>query len=412
MGFPRVLQTTGAERSEEALCAYLRSHGPAVASLVRAHGAVLIRGFEVRGARGFSRAMRAASPALRPMADVFLAEDGRARVAGEACCLQTNAFKRTGGYLRQEVVPHAENYYSTDVPEIVGFFCEEAPRSGGETGLFCAVRTLALLPRALSEKLASERFDAQLFCSGAELARACGLPRGAGADELGRAAAARGVASCAPVRSMPSTLELRIRKPSIVVGPGVRRSRRALCINAAELGAVGLAALAHELERRVYSQRPGWWLHRQLWRCVRALPPLGRVLSWVEGCSVALRAPVAWLRFAGRARTRAAAAARSSGVRADGSARTLRAALRLHEAEAIGRALGRSVSLFSWRAGDILLVDNLTVLHDGMPGRPWEARSLVAMLFNPVEGYAEYAAGRVGHRVRRSPGVLDIGGAC
>jgi hypothetical protein len=134
-----------------------------------------------------------------------------------------------------------------------------------------------------------------------------------------------------------------------------------------------------------------------------------RLLGFVEGLSVAIRRPLGCLAFAHRARRRAAVARRTGGVRTDGSARTLLAALRIHEAEEIGRALGRSVSLFSWRKGDILLVDNLTVLHDGMPGRPWEQRTLHAALFNPIH-IPEQCGQAVGGR-RASPGVLDVGRA-
>ncbi|KAJ1634330.1 hypothetical protein T492DRAFT_974609 [Pavlovales sp. CCMP2436] len=375
------------------------------------------------------------------MGDYFLAEDGRERVAGTSYCRATNAFKRTGGYLGADVVPHSENYYSTDVPEIVGFFCEAASRLGGETGLFCASRAYGLLSPSLRAKLQTERFDAQAFRTCAEVAAACGLPADASVEELARGVVARGVAWCElassgserrsskrgkvswpgaagtdatdsrgqPMASVPAMLELRMSKPTIITGAGARRRQGALVLNAAELGAHGLRALSRELDRRVYADASCWRIHRLLWRCARALPLFARLLSLVEVLSVAIRRPLGCLAYARRARLRAAAAVRRGGVRTDGSGRTLRAALRLHEAEEIGRALGRSVSLFCWREGDILLVDNLTVMHDGMPGRPWEPRTLHAMLFNPIHIPEQPQCGKASSRRRASPGLLDVG---
>ena len=36
--------------------------------------------------------------------------------------------------------------------------------------------------------------------------------------------------------------------------------------------------------------------------------------------------------------------------------------------ERIGHALAAHASCFRWRRGDVLLVDNARILHDGMPG--------------------------------------------
>ena len=160
---PRVLEPEGEACSAAALGTRLHAHAAALVEHLREHGALLIRGYDVSDARAFSEAMGQLAPFLRPLGDYFLAEDGREPVAGACLCRETNSFQRTGGYLRADVVPHAENYYSSDVPEFVAFFCEAAPRVGGETGLFCAVRALALLPPALRRKLEAERFDARVF---------------------------------------------------------------------------------------------------------------------------------------------------------------------------------------------------------------------------------------------------------
>jgi alpha-ketoglutarate-dependent taurine dioxygenase len=414
--FPRVVEpATPSERLAE----YFAARGAELVAHVREHGAVLFRGFGELDVEHFDMAMHALAPSMRPMGDYFLAEDGRERVVGTRHCRATNAFKSTGGYLRQEVVAHSENYYCADVPEFVAFFCEAAPPAGhgGETGLFCGVRALAALPPQLRAKLESQLFLARVMRTRAELATECALSSTASLTELAAAARVRGAAACSPVVGCPEMVELLLRKPTVIAGPAGagRRAMRALALNASELGSHGLAALARELERTVYTAERGWAPRRLLWRAARAFGPLARALELVESLPIALCAPLSWLRYGWRQRARARAAASAATACAGGDECTLRASLRLHEAECIGAALGRSVSLFEWRAGDVLLVDNLTVMHDGMPGSPWSPRTLHAVLCNPLRiarGAPEEdraAATRVGHAAgSRQPGVLHV----
>lgn len=406
---------------EDALC----GRGDEVVRLVRAHGAVLFRSFELGDARAFEAAMLGLSPLhLEPMDGYFLAEAGRDRVAGTRYCLATSTLKPTGGYLGPpEACAHAENYYSPDVPEVVAFFCAHPPLLGGETALFDSRRAFALLPRTLQLKLEAERFDARTFRTSAELARECAR-RDACAETLVDArqsdarachppvvraewpeAASHGVAACSTAGDL---VEVRLAKPSVVdLGPreparsdAAAGRTRALLINAAELGAHGLDALARALERDVYAGAARWRVHRALWWCVRRLPGARAALQLAEQLPYALRRPARWWALARSARARERAAARTGGVRRDGSARTLRAALRLGESEALGRALAASASLFEWRAGDVLLIDNFAVMHDGLPGLAGR-RSLCAMLFNA----RRLDEGGAPRRAERWPGV-------
>ena len=47
---------------------------------------------------------------------------------------------------------------------------------------------------------------------------------------------------------------------------------------------------------------------------------------------------------------------------------TLAEALDDEQGEHLGRALAEHASVFRWQRGDVLLIDNARVLHDGMPG--------------------------------------------
>ncbi|MDB4996328.1 MAG: hypothetical protein JWM74_3760, partial [Myxococcaceae bacterium] len=60
----------------------------------------------------------------------------------------------------------------------------------------------------------------------------------------------------------------------------------------------------------------------------------------------------------------------------------LGARLKPAEIEALARALRKHCSVFSWRRGDVLLSDNLQMLHAGMPGAG--PRELRVILCNPI----------------------------
>ena len=48
--------------------------------------------------------------------------------------------------------------------------------------------------------------------------------------------------------------------------------------------------------------------------------------------------------------------------------RTLTELLSEHEAEQLADSLAEHVSAVRWQSGDVLLVDNTRILHDGLPG--------------------------------------------
>ena len=51
----------------------------------------------------------------------------------------------------------------------------------------------------------------------------------------------------------------------------------------------------------------------------------------------------------------------------EGARPTLGEALSPAEGAQLGRALAQHASIFSWARGDVLLIDNARVLHDGDP---------------------------------------------
>ena len=166
-----------------------------------------------------------------------------------------------------------------------------------------------------------------------------------------------------------------------------------------------------------------WSVHRVLWMLALRLPTMRRALQAIDQAPGWLRRPLrmlrllrhvpispcislylpvspyisCWLRL--RRERRALAAAHAAALAAGGSgggsgggegggkgARRRRAhaqprgssgakaarptlgeALSPAEGEQLGRALAQHASIFSWARGDVLLIDNARVLHDGEP---------------------------------------------
>ena len=99
-----------------------------------------------------------------------------------------------------------------------------------------------------------------------------------------------------------------------------------------------------------------------------------------------------------RAERQAAAAAAEAAADGDGWP-TLGETLGTAGGVALGRALGAHASVFAWRAGDVLLIDNRRVMHDGLPG--FGPRQLRALFFDAFEMPQAME--------RRVSGVFDAG---
>jgi alpha-ketoglutarate-dependent taurine dioxygenase len=110
-----------------------------IRSLLHEHGALLVRG--MAGARdGFPVAVRRIGDG--DLLDYSNRSTPRSRVDG-------NVFTSTE-YPPDQVIPqHSEQAYTSRWPLVLGFFCEVAARSGGETPLASAAEVLRSLPKGL-----------------------------------------------------------------------------------------------------------------------------------------------------------------------------------------------------------------------------------------------------------------------
>jgi alpha-ketoglutarate-dependent taurine dioxygenase len=321
----------------------LRHHvadGQRIHEALQRHGAVLLRGFAIESEHDFEQIVLSI-PGFRPMAGYFMSEAGRDLIAGTRYVFHTNALVRTGGALRIGAI-HSENYYSPDVPTFQCFWCKTPPRLGGETALFAMADVHDELAATCRSKLEREPYGVRSWPLSTIAARYC----------LTESAVERwfhdegwSIVGCGGER------RLVLYKPSIWCHPHTRR--RSLQINlSAELD-----AFDGHIFRCARPQYIGWrWaLHRWRWRRAPARRPP--------------RTPLA------------------TGIAA---------ALDAQEVEALAAAVWRNRSMFTWRRGDLLILDNRQLAHAGMPGIG--GRELRVMLCNPVH-----------FQIRGRSGVLEVG---
>jgi alpha-ketoglutarate-dependent taurine dioxygenase len=134
-----------AARVESALTAWLRANSAEVAESLRTHGAVLFRGFELADAAAFERVALALDPELV------------SSYSGVAVRTPITKYVHTSTELppHYPIPQHAELAYTRNPPRKIFFFCDEAPKVGGETPLCDLRKVWAELPDPLRS-----RFDA------------------------------------------------------------------------------------------------------------------------------------------------------------------------------------------------------------------------------------------------------------
>ena len=427
-----------------ALPSTISSHAQQLCTLLDQHGALLLRGWDVKDAATFAKAVSAlgSSCGLHSLSDYFPAEHGRdeRELHGETTVWPTNTLQTTGAYLQPEVVPHTENFYAHPQPRVLCFCCERAPWLGGETALFdgraavqslpprlrarlaepCAVHRVHSLARLLSRHgVHFQQSLSQLMeDSGAELRHIGGGDEGSCAShiELIRrvtVASQTPPPALDPSSSSPSSAAADVAataadvaSPRMALPPAhdCGRSRRVpplhVRFNFGELchsPAARHALLRGLLARGLFAGR-AWAVHRFLWaQALRRPETVGRLLSAVDslpgwlwrprrklqalidarGVASAARAIASCghPRRTGRSKGRSRGGMRAQAAKAGAATvatetvlPTLSERLSDREAEQVAAALAEHVAVFAWRKGDMLIVDNCRLLHDGLPG--------------------------------------------
>ena len=342
---PLVIERQGNSGSLGFLREFLSSNSSKIVMDIATHGAVLLRGFDLRSSQDFESATLAISN-FQGINECLMSEPGREVVKGTRFVLHTNNLYRTGGSLYLGGF-HSENYYSPDVPSYISFFCEQASRVGGETGLVNTAKLFSDLPEAVKTELKQRAYWATAWPV-AKMASRYGLT----AQQIEQFCLDSGL----PVVTQQGQKYASMYKRCVIEHPITKE--HALAFNySVDLMKSGLDRAIQRYFLSDYTSKE-WRLHRLSWRF-----PLIGVLDKLD---VLFRDPgTVW-----RTLFRKPFDARVGEIFSKEATSLLAASIR------------HRYSSFKWRAGDMLIVDNLKMAHSGMPGSG--ARTLRVLICNPI----------------------------
>jgi alpha-ketoglutarate-dependent taurine dioxygenase len=147
--FPIVYEPTDAARghTERDVLELLRERRGALLDELHRHGALLLRGFSVEGARAFQELVRVFAPRL-------LGYEG-----GDSprAVVMDKVYTSTSYPAAAPILLHNEMSYSREYPSIIAFYCETPPEVGGATPLADCREVLTALTPDLVERFRSKR---------------------------------------------------------------------------------------------------------------------------------------------------------------------------------------------------------------------------------------------------------------
>jgi alpha-ketoglutarate-dependent taurine dioxygenase len=346
----------------EHLRATLSSHSSLILRRVAEHGAVLFRGFDLMTDLDFESAVLSIHD-MQGIASVFMSETGRTLVPGTRFVLHTNAIYTTGGSFDLGYF-HTENYFVPDVPRFVFFFCRQPSLMGGETGLVNTAKVFQSLSEDTKSRLRQRAYLAGSYPFD-EVRTRYGL------SEAGLHAQARERGLAVEFHGGERYLDL--YKPSVMIHPETGEAALDIDYHSGLMRHGFRAAVQREFLADYAG--PQWALHRLLWR----RPALSRFVPSMA----LLRAPgVAARNFLGMVQERARAKLGLERHAEEKRPAEVDAAFEADDGARVAAAVRAHFSSFRWRAGDMLMIDNLKMAHAGMPG--FGPRLLRAMICNPV----------------------------
>jgi alpha-ketoglutarate-dependent taurine dioxygenase len=344
---PLVIEPTG-RGSLGLLSEFLRTRSSEVLNALATHGAILLRRFEVTSPSDFESAVTSIR-GMNCMRDILFAEAGRTLADGATAVFYTNKLIKTGGSMQFGMF-HTENYFIPDVPRYICFWCETPCGLGGETGLVDVSKVYSELPSALKLRLEEHPCLVSLFP----------IRKFADDHQVPEQLVLRFCNSVgltvATVKGEPYAA---IYKPSVVLHPETQE--RSLFVNFFALPSLEASLLNAFLSD--YSAPP-WILHNMFWR-----------IAW-------LRRFGAWLAARPTSRHDHDTIYVTNPAVALAGSKALTELFMGDEIQELATLMRRHYSSFLWQRGDVLLIDNLKLAHNGMPGRG--RRELKVLLCNPV----------------------------
>lgn len=346
---------------------FLAANSEVVKNALYEYGAILLRGFAIESNHVFQQVLGSIA-GLRPLDDYFMAEHGRSTLAGAKSVFHTNKYFKTGGGFGLGGF-HSENYYSTDVPAIISFWCKEQPWIGGETALVHIANAYEELGSELHSLLQSSAMFSCLFKLSdiKKRYRISEEQLKVSLNEVGLRAPGDGGDYVA------------MYKP--VVFHHARTGKRAIQANLS----IELRELDVLLRKRFlpfYTSKI-WALHRLGWKH----GAIDAALSLFEIMSKLIFHPRIFIELLRHLSEK--------NKNKQFEKEKLQSRISVQHIEELAAAIWRHCYLLRWKRDDILIFDNLQMLHTGMPG--WGKRELNVMLFNPVK--LTYAPG---------PGLVEV----
>jgi alpha-ketoglutarate-dependent taurine dioxygenase len=358
---PSVLEPRIAEE-KKALKQILSNHSDEILNEVSKSGALLLRGFEVKSEQEFEQAITGIK-GIRGMNSYFMAEHGRTLIDGTNFVFYTNKFAKTGGTLAFGGF-HNENYYSTDVPGFICFYCIKKPLLGGETGLVDMSKVYEDLSDELKTKLAATSFHSNRWRAG-QIAERYGISTDKVIDncekyglELEKSSAGEAFISM----YKPGLLKKRTNNQLAFLGNFGKEIP-------------GLNAYLNSLFLQDYKGLKWTW-HKLAWKY-----PFVMRLSKTTPRSIYQMLKYAIVkRLVKPPQTLTAPVSKAAGLKTPQKIATI---FTNDEMKALAVSMHRHFASFPWKDGDIVIVDNLRLAHGGMPGMG--SRIIRALLCNSLK---------------------------
>ncbi len=348
---------------------FLAKHSTPLKQDISTYGAILLRGFAVASDEDFEKTVLSID-SFRGISEAFMSEEGRIPVDNLKYILHTNAVYKTGGTLYLGGF-HSENYYSTDVPAYICFFCSKPSQVGGETGLVNMESVYDALTPTLKHKLEKDVFLVANWLV-SEVAERYNLTHEAV------------IKLCKqfnlPIIDAGHDKFILMYKPNVFLHPDTQK--KSLQINLFELKTLNAKLRAHFMKDY---QGKTWFWHRFVWKLPTA------VFTFLERISVAClsfyHSPKEALKIL-RLKIKVYRALKKTSL----SQTRVGSCFSDQDIEELAGLIRRFYSSCLWKKGDILLVDNRKVAHAGMPGAG--PRLVRAMICNPLDmNYSSSSSG-------------------
>jgi alpha-ketoglutarate-dependent taurine dioxygenase len=334
--------------SIEFLSNFLKENSTSLKNDLAEFGAILLRGFETRTDQDFELTLTSIE-GFRPISEVLYKEAGRQIIENTNAVFPTNSIYKTGGTIDLPSF-HNENYYSPDVPRHISFFCKQPSSLGGETGLVNMTKLYANLPEQLRSKLKSK----SLLTLYVELE--------SWANECNRSVSDL-IGFChdhqLPVIAAGGKHYFTLFKPSVITHPD--SGDECLLLNFNHLNSQGLSDFILQEFKKDYRGKR-WWFHQACWMIPDWLLSL-KYFSWKETFELLKsRSKTTQLPYFGD---------------------DLNSIFSKQDFPLLAKLIRRHHTTFLWKKNDILIIDNLKMAHEGMPGAG--ERLLRVMMCNPMK---------------------------